>query len=635
MDRDKHSGKVLDGRYELIRLIDEGGMGAVYLGRHVKLGRRAAVKFLHGELRFQTTVVKRFYREAQAASAIDVGVAEWGEPYIVMEYLAGENLDSLLKRKGPIGLPAALGVMEPALRGLGAAHDHGVVHRDLKPENIFLSRPPDSPPQVKLIDFGISKFVESDLSKLTQTGTLLGTPSFMSPEQARGKGDFDHRSDIYAMGVILFLMLTGELPFVGESYNDLIITILTEPPRDPAAINPRFPAVIQPIIDKLLHKEPASRYGSCQALIEALEQLEGYEQRLDALTALTEDIPDDRFATGDLGPLVDGREDLAATVFAEMGREESGVSPTDDTIPPPGETISLTFPGEPVDRRGHSGRPILWMTIALVVLGGLFFFFSDEILSSVKAPDAPDAEVQQIKDELAQLQSAANRSPAIKPSPPATPAEPSAGLSSKQDSAAPSDTGDEGERDSALSMDDSKAALPAPAEDTDTEMPERADPSRAVDDSDADAPPGKGSDKAGETKAEAAPLPPPEKTAPPPPRRAHPEKTASPEEAAEPPKPPLEPVALTADDVDRLVESKSSAIESCYDSARRADPAISGKLVVKVTVSDNRVWPLITENELTPEMGRCVINAIRAITPPPTVGSITILKEILFRVRER
>ena len=94
-------------------------------------------------------------------------------------------------------------------------------------------------------------------------------------------------------------------------------------------------------------------------------------------------------------------------------------------------------------------------------------------------------------------------------------------------------------------------------------------------------------------------------------------------------------MALTADDVDRLVESKSSAIESCYDNARKADPTVSGKLIVKVTVSDNRVWPLITENELTPEMGRCVINAIRAITPPPTVGSITILKEILFRVRER
>jgi eukaryotic-like serine/threonine-protein kinase len=265
MKRNKHSGKVLDGRYEILSLLDEGGMGAVYLGRHVKLGRRVAVKFLRGELKGIKGLVTRFYREARAASGIshpniidvyDVGVADWGEPYLVMEYLSGENLASLLARKGPISLAAACGIMEPTLRALHAAHERGIVHRDLKPENIFLMRQENGPPVIKIIDFGVSKFLQGEQTQLTRTGSLLGTPSYMSPEQARGRGTVDHRADIYSMGVVLYNMLSGSLPFVGESYNDLIVNILTEPAKTPTEAYPEFPADAEPIVMRLLEKDP-------------------------------------------------------------------------------------------------------------------------------------------------------------------------------------------------------------------------------------------------------------------------------------------------------------------------------------------------------------------------------------------
>ncbi len=676
MERDKHSGKVLDGRYELIRLIDEGGMGAVYLGRHVKLGRSTAVKFLHKELLGQTTVVKRFYREAQAASAIahpniidvyDVGVADWGEPYIVMEYLEGENLDSLLKRKGPIDLPAALGVLEPALRALGAAHEKGIVHRDLKPENIFITRPPDSPPLVKLIDFGISKFVEGDLSKLTRTGTLLGTPSFMSPEQARGKGEFDHRADLYSTGVILFLMLTGELPFTGESYNDLIITILTEPPKDPFLIAPNFPAAVDPVLQKLLSRDPADRYQSCQELIEALETLDGYEQRVEALTELTNDMPEDRFATGDLGSMIE-REELAETVFAEMtatpGAKDASASDKDASASDkdePGGTHSPTGessgPDEPdmgswketVDlspprryRRQRFTAPVILSALGLAILGGFLLFSREAMFPSNDGPDETEEEIQKIKALQAHLQSAADRASDVEGrSPEAVGAVPDPPPDTEEPRA-PEDTGEASDLESDQPAADS-AAGEAPGSDPDTEEiavrdtvesertspigvpeppletpPVKASPDQSSDDTPSDLP----GTKTSTAKASRPKRSPDEPSGPPP---------------EPPPEPPvaLAPVTLTPDDVDQLVESKSPAIEACYEKARNLQPDIGGKLVVKVTISDNRIWAMVTENELSLEMGTCVVKAIRTIRPPPTTNSTTILKEILFRVKKR
>lgn len=206
-----YSGRTLENRYSVTKLLGKGGMGSVYLGHHVKIGKRVAVKFLHAQFTSSPELVKRFYREAQAASMVqhsniikvmDVGVSDSGEPFLVMEYLEGESLAEMLKRKGILDIGAACGVLEPALLALSAAHDSGIIHRDLKPENIFMVHEESGFSGVKLIDFGISKFTgPGDQSQLTQTGTLLGTPAYMAPEQVRGDKDIDRRADIYSMGV--------------------------------------------------------------------------------------------------------------------------------------------------------------------------------------------------------------------------------------------------------------------------------------------------------------------------------------------------------------------------------------------------------------------------------------------------
>jgi len=333
MDREDRSGQTLDGRYALLGLLGEGGMGTVYLGRHVVIGRKVAVKLLHAQLAADKGVVKRFYREAQAAAAVrhkniievlDVGVAPWGDPYIVMEYLEGESLGAILARMGPIDTSQALGVMVPALEALAAAHDAGVIHRDLKPDNVFVLRPPGEEPTVKLIDFGVSKFIGADVkTQLTQTGSLLGTPAYMSPEQARGRSDVDLRSDIYSMGVILYQMLTGALPFDGDNYNAMLISSLTDPPRPPLEVFGGFPSEAEPVVMRALSKRAEDRFDSAGEMIEALAALDGFARREEGLRALSEGLVDQTFVGGDLGTTVryEVDSDIAAEALLSVIRE--------------------------------------------------------------------------------------------------------------------------------------------------------------------------------------------------------------------------------------------------------------------------------------------------------------------------
>ncbi|MCP4675166.1 MAG: serine/threonine protein kinase [Deltaproteobacteria bacterium] len=330
-----YSGQTIDGRYRIIRLLGEGGMGSVYLGEHVVIGKKAAVKFLHAEYVGEEDVVKRFYREAQAAASIghkniidvlDVGVSQAGEPYMVMEYLEGESLSSLLDRTGPIDLAAACGILESALQALSAVHDKGIIHRDLKPDNIFLVCLPGEPPKVKLIDFGISKFTKgTEESQLTQTGSLLGTPSYMSPEQARSLPDIDFRTDLYSMGVILYQMLTGEMPFVGNHYNDLLIKLLTDPPRPPGVVYADFPKEAESLVMKTLEKDPADRHGSADEMLEAIKTLSSYDRREDRLTHYASGVAKKSFAGGDLGEKVGSGDNsnVASDVLAGMSRKST------------------------------------------------------------------------------------------------------------------------------------------------------------------------------------------------------------------------------------------------------------------------------------------------------------------------
>lgn len=322
-------GATLENKYRLTAKLGQGGMGSVYKGEHTVIGKTVAVKFLHTRFVGQKQVVQRFYREARAAAAIgheniidvvDVGISQEGDPYLVMEYLEGESLADMLARVGPVSIEAACGVMEPALLALSAAHAKGIVHRDLKPDNIFLVFRDGGPPKVKLIDFGISK-VAGGADKLTRTGSVMGTPAYMAPEQARGDADLDHRADVYAMGVILYEMLTGALPFPGDTFASIMARILTEKPLPPLEVRPDFPRVVEPIVMKALEKDPAARYQSAAELLAALQSLDGFHERTAHLTTLAAGALERTFAGGDLGEKVSSEEggpSVASDVLAEV-----------------------------------------------------------------------------------------------------------------------------------------------------------------------------------------------------------------------------------------------------------------------------------------------------------------------------
>jgi len=280
--QDQRIGITLDGKYELVRLIGEGGMGAVYEATHKLIGRRLAVKFLHALYATNAEVITRFQREAQAAAQIgheniievtDMGTASDGAPYLVMEYLEGSDVKGATEKDGKLSPKRVAHILVQALSALQAAHNVGIIHRDLKPENIFLTSKGVNPDYVKLLDFGISKFRTFDgegVKGLTQTGTVLGTPHYMSPEQARGEQNLTPQSDIYAMGVIMYQMLTGQLPFDAANYNALLIKILTEDPTPVEVLSPELPPALVEIVKKAMARDTADRYGTCDEMRERL-----------------------------------------------------------------------------------------------------------------------------------------------------------------------------------------------------------------------------------------------------------------------------------------------------------------------------------------------------------------------------
>jgi serine/threonine-protein kinase len=275
-------GEVLAEKYKVLRLIASGGMGAVYEAQHLIVGRRFAVKFLHPEMVDQPELVTRFRREASAAGALDneniasildFGTAADGVPYIIMELLAGEDLGRFLKREAPLPVARAAAIVADACRGLEAAHAAGIIHRDLKPENLFLCRRADGTDLVKILDFGIAKLVAGNvgITSVTRTGATLGTPFYMSPEQARGDRQLDHRADVYAMGVILFEALAAQRPHVGDSYNAILYHVLTQPPRPISSLRPSLPPALADLVMRTLAFMPSERPQSARELGEALE----------------------------------------------------------------------------------------------------------------------------------------------------------------------------------------------------------------------------------------------------------------------------------------------------------------------------------------------------------------------------
>ncbi len=271
------------GQYRILRKIGVGGMGTVYLGEHILLGRRAAIKTLLPALSMQSEIVERFFTEARATSAItdhgvvqifDFGYHVDGTAYIVMELLEGESLQTRIDRLGQIAPSVALRIARQVSGSLAAAHDKDIVHRDLKPENIYLIADPEaaSGERTKILDFGICKLgVSGAEPALTQSGTTMGTPVYMSPEQCRGAGKVDHRSDIYALGCVLFHMVAGRPPFECEGAGEFIVAHLQEDPPTPSSFIPELPELVDGLILRCLEKSADDRFQSMTELQHALE----------------------------------------------------------------------------------------------------------------------------------------------------------------------------------------------------------------------------------------------------------------------------------------------------------------------------------------------------------------------------
>ncbi|HTM19471.1 MAG TPA: serine/threonine-protein kinase [Kofleriaceae bacterium] len=256
------------GEYRVEGKLGAGGMGVVFAATHPLIGKKAAVKVLKPELCASAAGVERFVQEARAVNQIghpnivdifSFGTLADGRSYFVMEWLRGESLQGRIKRQ-PLSQAEALDILEAVCAALAAAHDKGIVHRDLKPENVFLVEVKDREPLVKLLDFGIAKLTGSEDTRMekTATGHLLGTPLYISPEQARGQS-VDARADIYSLGAMAFEMLSGQPPFVGESAMDVVARHLNDPPPRLSSVAPRVPAGLSRLIGRMLEKERTER----------------------------------------------------------------------------------------------------------------------------------------------------------------------------------------------------------------------------------------------------------------------------------------------------------------------------------------------------------------------------------------
>jgi serine/threonine-protein kinase len=277
-------GQVLENKYRVDRLLARGGMGAIFVGQHIHIKRKVAIKILHAGEQGRGDALRRFEKEAQAAGQIgsdhivevlDVGVTPEGDRFMVMEFLDGESLKQRIRAREKLEPIEIVPLAVQLLQGLAAAHAANIVHRDLKPDNVFLLREKAGRRDfVKIVDFGISKFgsLTGEAGEMTQAGAVMGTPFYMSPEHARSASTADARSDLYSVGVILYQALTGALPFKATTFAELLFKIVFEAPPHPQTVAPHLDDALAAVVVKAMAREPADRYQTAAALQLALEQ---------------------------------------------------------------------------------------------------------------------------------------------------------------------------------------------------------------------------------------------------------------------------------------------------------------------------------------------------------------------------
>jgi serine/threonine protein kinase len=271
-------GDLVAGKYLIVRVIGQGGMAVVFEARHPRLNQRLAIKVLRPDVQDFDEVMARFEREARATSrlrsthtarVVDVDALPSGLPYIVMEFLDGEDLDAALRTSGPMPVELAADVVLQVAEAMEEAHGLGIVHRDLKPANIFVCKA-DPRPVVKVLDYGVSKNEDDLGSRITQPDAYFGTPCYAAPEQLRSAGDADPRSDVWSLGIILFELVTGRTPFVGSA-TSVIARVMTDPIPSPLDLRPDLPGALARVVLRALERDPAKRFQSMRAFAEALE----------------------------------------------------------------------------------------------------------------------------------------------------------------------------------------------------------------------------------------------------------------------------------------------------------------------------------------------------------------------------
>ena len=379
------------GNYEIRHKLGEGGMGSVYMAEHPMIGKKVAVKILHAEFASNEDVVARFFTEAKSVNDIQhpniVDIVDYGViprdtganlVYFIMEFLAGEAVAQLIRREAPLSPERALGICLQVADALGASHAKGIIHRDLKPDNIILIKRGRQDDFVKVLDFGIAKLTgDQGGSRRTRTGIVMGTPAYMSPEQCEGKGNIDKRTDIYALGILLYEMITGRVPFLGEGYGEVLVQHLTQMPIRPSTLRGVIPPHVEAVCLKALEKAPDARYPNMDEFMKGLSDPVGYVEACGGLggflaTGIAE--ADDR--TRVLG----GKP--AATNLTQQPSPVPGALAAGALAATQGSQVNMAAPhgttlgggsGEVVDQSPAGGRKVMLLAglaaVALIVVG--------------------------------------------------------------------------------------------------------------------------------------------------------------------------------------------------------------------------------------------------------------------------
>lgn len=433
-------GDILGEKYRLDALIGKGGMGEVYSGTQIEFGKRVAVKCLYRDAAKEEKVVERFTREARAAAAIghhgiidiyDVGEDD-GAPYLVMEYLEGMDLSGTLNQRGRLEQPYAAYVLCQVLSALEAAHCAGIVHRDLKPDNVFLVETRQALPDVKLLDFGISKISDAGqkVHRLTETGIMMGTPYYMAPEQARAERDIDHRVDLYATGVVLYECVTGHLPFSAPALHALVYEIIHEPVKPPRSINPEITSELEEVILKAMARAREDRYQSANEMLLALIPLmdeehvglislplgvtheslrpPSFDEELDALAqtvnasaptflSIEQPVVDDSFdKTLQDEELDETIEDERPGLMTESEMDDEAENPETRVGD---DQLGATNESPAVRRSGHRlGWAVAGLLGVMVVVGSLYFAMSRDVAGDDHAGEGGNV-AQQPRDD--------------------------------------------------------------------------------------------------------------------------------------------------------------------------------------------------------------------------------------------